>query len=250
MVTNIVWWAAILLESLILSRGYRTGLLKKYPLFYLYIACVLAKELVGVWSFYFAPTRYETLYWPSELITILASYAVILEVFQCGLKVHPGIAKIAQNFLLIVLSVALLIAAAELVQGRNASLSGAVAELGRHFRYIEGALLLAMLFVFTRYRIRLGSNLTGLISGYSFWVAVNLVTLAVWFLPGNGASVVLRTLNAVSYVATLAMWCAGLWSLKVEPSPKLDDVVERDYEAIANKMKLALKINARLRNPE
>jgi len=247
MVTNIIWWGAILLEALILLRGYLTGLLRKYPLFYLYVASVFAKELIGLWSFYFAPTRYVSLYWPSELITVLASYAVIVEVFRCGLRDHPGIAKIGQTFLLTVLSIALTVAAVELAQGRNASLAGAVAELGRHFRYIEGAILVAMLFVFTRYRIRLGPNLIGLTAGFSFWVAINLVTLSIWFLPGNEFSIVLRRFFPVSYVASLAIWCAALWSLKLEPSRMRNDAIERDYEAIAQRMKLALKVGVGLR---
>lgn len=247
MVTNIVWWAAILLEAAILLRGYLTGLLRKYPLFYSYLFCVFAKELIGLWSYYFAPTLYEPLYWPSELITVLASYAVVVEVFRCGLRDYPGIAKVAQNLLLIVLSVALVVATAKLAQGRNASLSGAVAELGRQFRYIEAAILVSMLFVLTRYRIRLGPNLLGLVTGYAFWLAVNIVTLALWFLPGNEGSLALRTLLPVSYVVSLTFWCVALWSLKPELIQLKDDGIEHDYTAIAQRIKLALRLHPRVR---
>jgi len=48
MLANFIWFSAIALEALILLRGSTTGLLKKYPLFYSYIGCVLLKEIIGL----------------------------------------------------------------------------------------------------------------------------------------------------------------------------------------------------------
>ena len=252
MVTNIVWWAAILLEALILLRGSLSGLLKKYTLFYSYLACVLTKEFIGVWSYYFLPNAYERLYWPCELLTILASYGVIIEIFRRALVNHQGIAKLSQTLLLLVLAAALSIASIELLQGENATLSGAIAQIGRDVRYVEAAVLATMLFLLARYRISLGPNLLGLIAGYSFWLALNLITLALWFLPGNEVSIVLRTLLPVTYVISLGIWCVSLWSVRSEPAAPSDDSIERDYEIIAGWTKAALsKLSARLtRNSE
>ena len=137
-------------------------------------------------------------------------------------------------------------AATDLLHGQFASASRAIAELGRDLRYIEGALLLVMLWLFVRYRILLGRNLLGLIGGYSFWVGLNVVNLALWFLPGNGFSVFLRRLLPITYVATLTIWCLALWSSQPEPAQSAENAIERDYELLAAKTRAALARTSRL----
>src|SRR5882762_1196120 len=80
--TKIIWWSGVALDVAILSRGCWTGLLRKFPLFYTYIGCVVVKEIIGLLSYEWAPRFYEPLYWPAELATVLASYAVIIEIFR------------------------------------------------------------------------------------------------------------------------------------------------------------------------
>src|SRR5260370_24319230 len=99
MLANFIWFSAIALEALILLRGSTTGLLKKYPLFYSYIGCVLLKEIIGLITNEFAPKLYEPLYWPTELATILASYAAIIEVFRRATRHKPCIRRLRQNSL-------------------------------------------------------------------------------------------------------------------------------------------------------
>src|SRR6266404_5484884 len=117
MLANFIWFSAIALEALILLRGSTTGLLKKYPLFYSYIGCVLLKEIIGLITNEFAPKLYEPLYWPTELATILASYAVIIEVFRCSTRHKPGIRRLTQNALLSVFVLTVVCAASDLWHG-------------------------------------------------------------------------------------------------------------------------------------
>jgi hypothetical protein len=131
-------------------------------------------------------------------------------------------------------------AATDLLHGRFASGSRAIAELGRDLRYIEGALLLVMLWLFVRYRILLSPNLLGVIIGYSFWVGLNVVNLALWFLPGNEFSVLLRKLLPITYQAALTIWCFTLWSMQPEPAQPAESAIERDYEVLAAKTRAIL----------
>src|SRR5713101_8428747 len=62
MFANFIWWTAIALEVVILFRGALTGLLKKYPLFFTYIGCVLLKEIIGLLTNALAPKVYAPLY--------------------------------------------------------------------------------------------------------------------------------------------------------------------------------------------
>jgi hypothetical protein len=237
---NVIWWVGTTLVAIVLTRGALVGLLRKYPLFYTYLSCVLLKEIVGLFCYQLGPKFYERLYWPMELATIIASYALIIEIFRQSLRHSPGIARKAQKLLLAVFVLTLSFAATDLMHGHFGSVSRAIAELGRDLRYIEAALLLAMLWLFVRYRILLNPNLLGVIIGYSFWVGLNAMNLALWFLPGNGFSVLLRTLLPITYVATLAIWCFTLWLNLPEPAQPEKNVIERDYELLAGRTRSIL----------
>jgi len=233
MVANFIWSTAIALEVVILLRSGLTGLLKKYPLFFTYIGCVLLKEIIGLLTNALAPKLYEPLYWPADLATILASYAVMVEIFRWSTRHKPGIRRLTQRALLTVFALTVAYAASNFVHGKFSSPSRAVAALGRDLRYVEAGILLLMLWLFARYRISLGRNLRGLLIGYSFWVGVNVVNLAVWFMPGNEFSILLRALLPATYVFTLGIWCVTLWSAYPEPVQPAETKIERDYELLA-----------------
>jgi hypothetical protein len=240
METHVIWWVGTSLVAAILIRGALVGHLRTYPLFYSYIGCVLLKEIVGLLSYRFAPNFYRPLYWSTELATIVASYAVIVEIFRQSLRHNPGIARKAQKLFLAAFALTVSFAATYLLQGRFATVSRAIAEVGRDLRYIEGALLLVMLWLFVRYRISLGPNLLGLIIGYSFWVSLNIVNFALLFLPGNEFSALPRRLVPITYVATLTIWCVALWSSRPEPVQPTERAIERDYELLAAKTRFVL----------
>jgi hypothetical protein len=200
----------------------------------------LLTDILSLVCYQFAPNFYRSLYWPTELATIVASYAVIVEIFRRSLRHSPGIARKAQKLLLAAFVLTVTFATTDLLHGRFANTSRAIAEIGRDLRYIEGALLLLMLWLFVRYRILFGSNLLGLIIGYSFWVGLNVVNLALMFLPGNEFSSLPRRLEPMTYVATLTIWCVALWSSRPEPVQPGEDAIERDYELLAAKTRSIL----------
>src|ERR1700741_3206071 len=100
MATNLIWWAGTSLLVIILIRGVQVGLVKKYPLFYGYIICVFMKDILDLLTYHFAPNFYRPVYWPTELATIVASYAVIVEIFRGALRHNSGIARKSQKILL------------------------------------------------------------------------------------------------------------------------------------------------------
>jgi len=240
MFANFIWWTAIALEIVILFRGALTGLLKKYPLFFTYIGCVLLKEIIGLLTNALAPKVYAPLYWPADLATILASYAVMVEIFRWSTRHKPGIRRLTQRALLTVFALTVAYAASNFVYGKFSSPSRAVAALGRDLRYVEAGVLLLMLWLLLRYRIPLGRNLLGLSIGYSFWVGINVVNLAFWFVPGNEFSNVLRGLLPATYLLTLGVWCVTLWSAYPEPVQPAETRIESNYELLAAKTQAGL----------
>jgi hypothetical protein len=240
MLANLIWWSAIALEAVILFRARAAGLLKKYPLFYAYIGCVFAKEIVGLMTHQWAPKLYDAVYWPTDLATIVASYAVVIEIFRWSTRHKPGIRRLTQNALLFVFALTVAYAASDFVKSGFGSMSHAISGLGRDLRYVEGGILLAMLWLFTRYRIPHGRNLRGVIIGYSFWIGVNVVNLALWFLPGNEFSILLRGMLPATYLITLIIWCVTLWSAHPEPMQPSESKIERDYDLLAAKTQTIL----------
>ena len=240
MSADFIWWGAIGLEAVILFRAWCTHLIRKYALFYAYIAIVLLADLIRLCCYHLMPELYPTLYWPTELVTIVASYAVMMEIFRQSVRHNPGVARLTRHLLAIVFCLTLSYASLNLVQDGFASVPRVTADMGRYFRYVEGTLLLGMLWLLARYRIPLRRNLLGLIAGNTLWVGLNIVNLAFWSLGGNEVSILLRRLLPSSYLITLGIWCTTLWSTQTEPVQPADDEIERDYEILAAKTRAIL----------
>jgi hypothetical protein len=241
MSVDFIWWGAIALEAVILSRAWCTQLIRKYALFYAYIAFVLLADIIRLCCYRFTPDLYPAFYWATELITIVASYAVMIEIFRQSVRYNPGVARLTRNLLVIAFCLTVSYASLNLAQdGLASSVPRVTADTGRYFRYVEGTLLLGMLWLFARYRISLGRNLLGLIAGNTFWVGLNIVNLEFWSLPGNEVSIVLRKLLPASYLVTLGIWCATLWSAVPDPIQPLESEIERDYESLAAKTRVVL----------
>src|SRR5260370_10475223 len=98
--SRVIWWIGIWMDVILLLRGMRTGLDRRYPFFYTYVACVLIKEIIGLLSYQPAPTFYEKSYWPAELATVVASYAELFGFSSKILDTNPAVpAFLTKNYL-------------------------------------------------------------------------------------------------------------------------------------------------------
>jgi len=229
--TNLIWWSGIALEALILLRGAFNGLWKRYPLFFGYLVCVFAKEFVGLLTYQLSYDTYSLFYWPTDLVTILASCLVIFEIFRSATRYKPGIRRLTQTALLAVFVLTITYAATDFAHDHFMTLSRAIANLGRDFRYVEAGILLAMLWLLARYRLPLGRNSLGIMIGYSFYLALNVVNLAFLFQDGNDPALLI--LDPITYLITLGIWSVALWSPYPEPVQPSETGIETDYEALA-----------------
>ncbi|HET6929325.1 MAG TPA: hypothetical protein VFI45_03315 [Candidatus Acidoferrum sp.] len=227
--------SAIALEATVIFRGLRAALQKRYPLFYAYVGCVFLIELLRVFCYKASPNFYPAFYWHTELVTIAASYAVILEIFRQALRHNPGVARVAQKLLLVVFVIAFTYSASDLLHGGFVSIARATADLGRYLLYVKGVLLVVMLWLFGRYRISFGRNLLGLTAGYSLVVGLDVMNLALLSLPGHESSIGLRKLLPITYLITLIIWSASLWSVQPDPVQLEENAIDRDYGLLVDK---------------
>ena len=229
----VVWWLTVVLEIVVLVRAVSERLAAKFPIFYFYVTSVLLVSLLRMFSHRFYPDRYQNFYWYTEFLSVLAGYGVIFEIYKTALKNHPGVSRRAQKALLVVLFVTLIEVAANTFNHPNESWVHAIAKLGRDLRYVELTLWIAMLAMFGLYRIPASRNLKGLISGYGLFIALSVVNLAFVSEPGNPLAELASKLAPTAYLVTLLIRCRALWSFHPEPVPPPEDLIERDYQALA-----------------
>jgi hypothetical protein len=76
--------------------------------------------------------------------------------------------------------------------------------------------------------------------GYSLLVGLDVINLAFLFLPGNEFSIGLRKSLPITYLITLSIWCASLWSSQPEPLPPAESAIDRDYALLTAKTRAVL----------
>ncbi len=209
--SNLIWATAIALEITLLLRGVKGRLVKSYPLFYGYIACVLTVDVLRFVCYKFEPIFYPNLYWYTEFLAILASYGVVFEIYKCSFKNHPRAARLARGLMVLMLLIAVAGSAANTRTDGFRSPLNTIAQLACDLRYVEGALLAVVLFLVGTNRICLGRNLRGLIVGFGFLMGMTVMNLALLSQPGNEVSLALRRLLPASFVITLVIWTIALW---------------------------------------
>src|SRR5260370_8423399 len=89
--TNLSWLSAVGLEAVVLCRGVKASLLRKYRLFYAYVGCVLLIELLRFSCYEFVPNFYQAFYWHTELVTIVMTYALVFEIFSQSPSRNPPV---------------------------------------------------------------------------------------------------------------------------------------------------------------
>src|SRR5260370_7101056 len=153
--SNLIWAAAIALEITLLMRGVKGRLVKLYPLFYGYIACVLTIDVLRFVCYKFDPIFYTNLYWYSEFLAILASCAVVFEIYKCSFKNHARAARLARGLMVLMLVVAVAGSAANTPTDGFRSPLNTIAQLTCDLRYVEGPILALLLFLLALLRISL-----------------------------------------------------------------------------------------------
>jgi hypothetical protein len=238
----VLWWAGLLLESLILGRSVRTRTFRKYPMFFFYIACVF---LISA-GLYIAnaenPATYARWYWPTQLLTLVLGYGVIIDILQQALAHYPGAERFARTIGLGIFFVVFCWVAVHFAAGEGTSIGGATTELERSLRVVEALFLATILTALAYYRIGIGRNLKGLILGMGAYVAVSLITLALVAFIGPRFNFAWQTLQSGSYLVALGIWTVALWSYAPNPAPAGGaNGVEGDYAALAGHTRARLE---------
>jgi hypothetical protein len=221
MLTQIILWAGVALELVLVVRGLQAKLVSKFPWFYCYIGFVLA-ETVSLFRLYErAPQLYTRLYWIGEFIALILGSLVLFEIYRVALRPYPGTARIARNLLYFVFALAF---AKVLVNQSYGSLwwpAATIEELERNLRVVQGFAVLAIAVALIGYSIPCSRNLKGIVFGYGLFVANSIVQLSLLSHIGVWFHTLMVYTQPFSYLVVLAIWTAALWSPATEPvSPR------------------------------
>ena len=218
MLALILWLAGIVLEGVLLFRGWKAGQYAKYPRFYSYIGLVFLQSILlyVVASSY--PSSYADLYWALEFVDVFAGCGVVLEIYRVGLQEYPGAARLARNALLLVflLTVGRVFVTAQ--EGSQRWSTMMTIQLERDMRFVEIAALLTLLVLFLCYAIPIGRNLRGILFGYGLFLGVNILNLTLMRRFGAEVQALASYVQSLTYVVVLGVWTVLLWSRSTEPA--------------------------------
>src|ERR1700742_2610319 len=94
------------LELILVIRGVERELLRRYPVFYSYVAFVLISDLL-VFAFRPSPHPYLYFYWITEFAGLLLGCFVFFEFYRVALKPYPGTARMARAVLAVLFAIAI-----------------------------------------------------------------------------------------------------------------------------------------------
>jgi len=231
----VMWCVGMVLEFLLLLRGFRGKTLARYPFFYAYIACALADDVSGYMQYWFKGwASYVKWFWLGEFLALIVGCGIILEVFRCVLSPYRGaerFARIAGFATFVVISTFALIYPHVMPASSH---RGTMFELERDLRTVQAIFLVGLFGVIRYYGIPIGKNMRGMILGYGLNVAALLVGLTIRSyagvpLPGTWNVI----MQQASYGAAVLIWTTSLWSYHPNPVPDSSVRLEGDYEAFA-----------------
>jgi|SRR5579863_1628822 len=234
MLSGIIWGAGILLEVLVLARGFQKRLIGRYPFFYAYSVAVLAMALLLI-----SPRLYDRMYWAMQFVTLMIGYGILLEILNHVLAPYPGAEKFAKTLGLI--AVAIIFCFALIFPHIMPHWSpGTSIEFERDLRTVQAIFISGLLAVVSYYGIVIGKNMKGMIVGYGLYIVTSLMSLAVRAYAGQSFNAVWRVVQPLSFDISLVVWAVALWSYCPNPVPNPTITLEADYEAFVLKTRRAL----------
>jgi len=233
-VALIIWCTSIFLEVLVLFRGIIARVTAKYPFFYAFVVGTLVVNSLLLYAYVRANNFYYTFYWYGEFLTLVLACGIILEIFRHVLSPYPGAARLARIIAIITFGVILCSSGVYPLLARLGSVSSTVEDLERDLRCVQAIFLLSILTLISYYRIPIGRNMKGMITGYGISIGVNLMTLVIYSYTQGRYATILSTVGQLGYTVPNVIWAAALWSYAPNPENKAARI-EEDYEELARR---------------
>ncbi|MGA8144008.1 MAG: hypothetical protein WB987_08990 [Candidatus Acidiferrales bacterium] len=237
MAASLLWMIGLVLESVILVRFLKCKLFTHYPFFFVYMALVWSSS-ISLWPIYhFYFSAYPNFFWAKQFLTLLAGFGVLLEIVQKSFEKYPGAkafatAVLVGMFVILFGYFAFRLPAAPLVSsGENLS------DVERDFRAVQAIALAGVLGVIFYYRVDIGRNLRGIISGFGLYVGSVILSRALRGYAGPSLDREWSIVQPYMYLVCLMIWTAALWSYAPAQAPETPPGSDGEYGAFARRTK-------------
>lgn len=201
----------------IILRAIQGGILSRFWLFYSYLTYVLLTGVLTLGAYYWAPGSYASVYWFVFLTTVIAEFAVLVQVGDCIFDPYPAIRQIGR---FLTMSIGVMFAAFYIgpLLWEPAPRSLVILDLVVRSSVAKAVIVIVLLGVARYFRIPLGKNIAGIMMGFSIYLALNTATFALAEAYGRsqyGPTFV--TLGPLTQTLTFLVWAVALW----DPQPDL-----------------------------
>jgi hypothetical protein len=229
-----IWLVGIALELILIVRGVQQGLLRRYPIFYSYIAFVVVTDILFFFVHPFATREsYLRLYWVIEFLGLLYGCLVFFEFYRVALTPYPGTARMARGLLALLFVVAIVKTAIKTLNAPLGWMNATPAQVEGLLRVCELLAILALTILFLSYSIPFGKNLRGILIGYGFFVSWSVICLALVDAGVAKSDSFWSYTFSLSYVISVVVWTVHLWSYQPNPVPDRTLPLEQEYQRIA-----------------
>src|SRR5215475_7076913 len=222
----------IALELAIVVRGVQQGLFRRFPAFYSYIAFVLVSDTL-VFAIRPTPHIYLYFYWVTEFLGLVLGCLVFFEFYRIALRPYPGTARMARALLFVLFLLAMIKTVVATVNVPEWWFNARPAQVEGVLRVCELLAILSLTVLFLFYSIPFGKNLRGILLGYGLFVSWCVVCLALVAAGVAKADSLWSYTLPISYVISLFVWTAHLWSYQPNPVPDRTIPLEQEYQRVA-----------------
>jgi hypothetical protein len=218
--------SGIALLVLLLWRAARGKHIICFPLFYSYIGYVLCWAIViFIASQFFSPLQW-TIWWRYFLVSLLAEFAVLVEISDQIFNPFPAIRRLGRVLTIFVCVVFSVFIFPPLF--RPGSPAQALLSLGETTSITKAAIICLLLATARYYRLPLGRNVSGMLLGFSVYVGICVANFALAEKFGRALyATTFGLVGALSYTLCLVVWTVALWRYEpVVPVPAAGRVGE------------------------
>lgn len=234
MLTTVLWWAGPVLEIALIARALQKGLFLRYPIFFSYLTWVALVDCLRNSVYFYQRSAYDSVYWSTQFLSLIIGYGVILEILRLTLSRYPGAARLARYMVIFIFGAIFAYVGFQALTSAHWSPGVTNSALERDLRGAQIAVLAGVLGVIGYFRIPLGRNLKGLISGYGLFLASSVITLATWSYQLTSFSKVWFVVQPLIFLVCLLIWTATMWSYHPDPAPQFDGELEGYLEYAAS----------------
>jgi len=238
MLTGILIIAFFVPAVALILRLIQQKCVSEFPLFFSYLAYMVASGAVVTFVYYAAPGTYPTAGWLRFLISLLAEFAVLVEVSDHIFKPFPAIRKLGRLItVLLCVMFSVIYVIPSLMELRPSSIT--LLDLAKRLSLTKAVMIIVLLAAARYYRIHLAKSISGILLGFSTYLAISVANFAMAEIYGR--ALYARTLSTVvplSYTLCLVIWTIALW--RYEPVLQTDREVPETAEKVSEPLAVQL----------